>query len=190
MGFAEIIERQYLGPADHRYRTRAGEIMAQARILLEAIDDLDFAAKLQAAQAEPAATADLATIARELDEFVTAAAAAKGLAVRFDPTSAAPCAVNHELGRRLIRRYCLALIDAAAAREAFDIAFETAPGQCLVVSVLPGRMRAAAEQDLFASDEPAAVWVRLLRGLARIAGGDLTVASGRLVLALPRAGGG
>ena len=46
IGFAEIIEGQYLGPADHRYRERAGEIVAQARLLLSAIDDLDFAAKI------------------------------------------------------------------------------------------------------------------------------------------------
>ena len=46
IGFAEIIQGQYLGPADHRYRERAGEIVAQARLLLGAIDDLDFAAKV------------------------------------------------------------------------------------------------------------------------------------------------
>jgi signal transduction histidine kinase len=44
MGFAEIIEGQYLGPADRGYRERAAEIWRQARLLLTAIDDLDFAA--------------------------------------------------------------------------------------------------------------------------------------------------
>jgi len=190
MGFAEIIERQYLGPADHRYRTRAGEIMAQARVLLEAIDDLDFAAKLQAAQAEPAAMADLATIARELDEFVTTTAAAKDVTIRFDHGSAAPCAVNHELGRRLLRRFCLALIDAGAPSEVFNITFETAPAQCQVAGELPKTLRAVGDQKLFSSEEPGAVWVRLLRGLARIAGGDLSVVADRLVLALPRSSGG
>ena len=46
IGFAEIIEGQFLGPADRRYRERAAEIVAQARLLLGAIDDLDFAAKI------------------------------------------------------------------------------------------------------------------------------------------------
>jgi hypothetical protein len=41
MGFAEIIDGEYLGPADRNYRTRAAEIVAQARLLLSAIDDLD-----------------------------------------------------------------------------------------------------------------------------------------------------
>ena len=46
IGFAEIIEGQYLGPADRGYRERAAEIVRQARLLLAAIDDLDFAAKV------------------------------------------------------------------------------------------------------------------------------------------------
>ena len=47
IGFAEIIDGQYLGPAHRSYRHRAAEIVAQARILLAAIEDLDFAARLQ-----------------------------------------------------------------------------------------------------------------------------------------------
>ena len=46
IGFAEIIDGQYLGPADHRYRERAADIVAHAQVLLTAIDDLDFAAKV------------------------------------------------------------------------------------------------------------------------------------------------
>ena len=49
IGFAEIIEGQYLGPADRGYRERAAEIVRQARLLLTAIDDLDFAAKVHSA---------------------------------------------------------------------------------------------------------------------------------------------
>ena len=46
IGFAEIIDSQLLGPADRRYRERAAGIVSQARLLLSAIDDLDFAAKI------------------------------------------------------------------------------------------------------------------------------------------------
>ena len=52
IGFAEIIDGQFLGPADLRYRERAGDIVSQARILLGAIDDLDFAAKVHSAPGE------------------------------------------------------------------------------------------------------------------------------------------
>ena len=47
IGFAEIIDGQYLGPAHRNYRERAAEIVAQARTLLAAIEDLDFAARLR-----------------------------------------------------------------------------------------------------------------------------------------------
>src|SRR5690242_1262462 len=37
IGFAEIIEGQYLGPADRTYRERATEIVAEAQLLVSAI---------------------------------------------------------------------------------------------------------------------------------------------------------
>ncbi len=50
IGFAEIIDGQLLGPADRRYRERAVDIVAQAQLLLSAIDDLDFAGKVHSAK--------------------------------------------------------------------------------------------------------------------------------------------
>ncbi|HEX6218766.1 MAG TPA: histidine kinase dimerization/phospho-acceptor domain-containing protein, partial [Sphingomicrobium sp.] len=143
MGFAEIIERQYLGPADHRYRSRAGDIIGQARVLLEAIDDLDFAAKLQAPGAEPPATADIATVVAAVSTEIEEAAGTKGVSVRFNLESGG-CPVNHELGRRLIRRFCLALVDAAAAREEFAISLRSDSGLCTVLSDLPGQFQSAS----------------------------------------------
>lgn len=186
MGFAEIIERQYLGPADHRYRTRAGEIIVQARVLLEAIDDLDFAAKLQAPGAGPSVSADIATVVAAVSSEIEEVAKAKGVAVRFDLAGGAGCPINHELGRRLIRRFCLALVDAAIAREEFSVSLRSEEGRCLAYCDLPGQFQKADNRSLFAEANGAAVWFRLLRGLVRIAGGDLLVEEGRLTLALPR----
>ena len=62
IGFAEIIDGQYLGPAHRNYRHRAAEIVSQARMLLAAIEDLDFAARLQGQPAEKGASTDLAEI--------------------------------------------------------------------------------------------------------------------------------
>jgi signal transduction histidine kinase len=189
MGFAEIIERQYLGPADHRYRTRAGEIIAQARVLLEAIDDLDFAAKQQAPGAEPPATADIAAVVAAVRGEIEGVAKAKGVVVHFN-LDGGGCPINHELGLRLIRRFCLALVDAAAAREEFTVAVQAQAGQCTAFSDLPGIFRNSDPQSLFAEANSAAVWFRLLRGLARIAGGDVLVEDRRLVLSLPRLASG
>ena len=62
MGFAEIIEGQYLGPADRGYRERAAEIGRQARLLLTAIDDLDFAAKVHSAKGSTRERVDLGAL--------------------------------------------------------------------------------------------------------------------------------
>ena len=47
VGFAELIDGQYMGPAGAAYRQRAAEIMAQASRLLSAVDDLDTAARIE-----------------------------------------------------------------------------------------------------------------------------------------------
>ena len=186
MGFAEIIERQYLGPADHRYRTRATGIIGQARILLEAIDDLDFAAKLQAPGAEPSVTTDIASVINGLSAEIEEIAGAKGVKVRFDLSDGARCVVNQELGRRLLRRFCLALIDAAGPREVFTVALSSDERGCSAHSDIPGQLRDLDAGAIFAEASGAAVWFRLLRGLAQIAGGDVQVDGGRVRLTLPR----
>ena len=47
VGFAELIDGQYMGPAAAGYRGRAAEIMDQAGRLLSAVDDLDTAARIE-----------------------------------------------------------------------------------------------------------------------------------------------
>lgn len=47
VGFAEMIDGQYMGPAASAYRSRAADIMEQAQNLLSAVDDLDTAARIE-----------------------------------------------------------------------------------------------------------------------------------------------
>jgi hypothetical protein len=47
VGFAEMIDGQFMGPAGASYRSRASEIMEQASRLLSAVDDLDTAARIE-----------------------------------------------------------------------------------------------------------------------------------------------
>ena len=98
--------------------------------------------------------------------------------------------INHELGRRLLRRFCLALVDAAAPRESFLVTLGDQGGRCSAYSDLPGPLRDMDARALFAEASGAAVGFRLLRGLARIAGGDVLVEGGKVVLALPRIASG
>lgn len=57
VGFAEMIDGQYMGPVGAQYRGRAGEIMTQATRLLSAIDDLDTAARIETAHVDAGASA-------------------------------------------------------------------------------------------------------------------------------------
>ncbi|MCE7797958.1 hypothetical protein LWE61_15520 [Sphingobium sufflavum] len=43
MGFAELIEAQFLGPVNDRYRSMAGNIVSDVRNLVDILDDLDMA---------------------------------------------------------------------------------------------------------------------------------------------------
>ena len=79
IGFAEIISGQYLGPADRPYRDRAQDIVAQARLLLTAIDDLDFAARLRSQRGAAASTSLALVVQRVAEEFETEAEASFGI---------------------------------------------------------------------------------------------------------------
>src|SRR3954454_10015275 len=81
IGFAEIIEGQYLGPADHRYRERAGEIVAQARLLLKGIDDLDFAAKIHSSVDTVDRRADLGVLLEQAVASLDAKASDRDLQI-------------------------------------------------------------------------------------------------------------
>ena len=79
IGFAEIIDGQYFGPAHSRYRERAAEIVTNARSLLEAAEDLDFVARLQTARATASEGTDLATFLPPFIESLVARAAGLGI---------------------------------------------------------------------------------------------------------------
>jgi hypothetical protein len=180
IGFAEIIDGQYLGPANRRYRTRAAEIVAQARLLLSAIDDLDFAAKLQADRDRPGSGTDLAML---LEQIATAMRqGASGDAPRLDivvDTTRRRCALEPALAERLITRFCTALLGSAADREAVQLHLDSTPGKCLLWAHRPRQLTAGKSHI---SDPSFSL--RLVGGLARIAGGELKT-DGRVTLALP-----
>ncbi len=181
IGFAEIIDGQMLGPADRHYRTRAAEIVAQARLLLSAIDDLDFAAKLQSDRNRPGSGTDLAMLLEQIAVAMRqgAAASAPQLELAVE-TRKRRCALEPALAERLVTRFCTALLGVAADGEKLVVNLDNHHGQC-VLWVRPPRGLDAADAD------PASggFGLRLVRGLARVAGGDLTIARTRISLALP-----
>jgi hypothetical protein len=193
IGFAEIIDGQILGPADHNYRERAAEIVAQARLLLSAIEDLDIAAQIRSSAAAIDGSTDLNALVRslipELKDRATIQGAKLDVALSRTP---AICSLERAVVERLMRRFCFALVDAAMPREKIAIAVDCDVGQCLVNIVRPQALRGLSDAQLFGRDDQnpdvlaSSFSLKLARGIAQTAGGDLRAAGDKLALVLPR----
>ena len=158
IGFAEIISGQYLGPAEPAYRDRAKEIVEQAQLLLAAIDDLDFAARLHAGRG-PTAPAGLAQAIER---------AGGHRHHEYSPAG------DESLSERLVSRFCRTVIAMSDEHPTFSL--EEDDSHCIV----------SVRHPAPSAGEPS-LGLQLVLGLARIAGGDLRTASDRLELVLPKA---
>jgi hypothetical protein len=190
IGFAEIIEGQYLGPADPPYRERAQEIVKQARLLLLAIDDLDFAAKIHTSGSEEVRRADLNELiermAPALSDLAAARAADLGAPQLPRPALAD---VERELADRLIFRMCSAAVEQAAEGEHLRVSVEPAGERWRVSITRPERLARLTDEQLLGRDGDFddAFPLRLLRGLGQIAGVRVEAPEGRISLLFPRA---
>ena len=181
IGFAEIIDAQLLGPADRHYRTRAAEIVAQAKLLLSAIDDLDFAAKLQSDRNRPGSGTDLALLLEQIAAGMRQGALPGTPQVELSiETRRRRCALEPALAERLVTRFCTALLATAADGEQIVVHLDNKNGRCLLWVRPPPGIEAGNGDSASGG-----FGLRLVRGLARIAGGDLTITKARITLALP-----
>jgi hypothetical protein len=193
IGFAEIIEGQYLGPADRGYRDRAAEIVRQARLLLTAIDDLDFAAKLHSAGGATRERVDLgALIAREVDEL-RRLAGERGVELEVHrPRGDVAAAVQPELVDRLLFRLFGALVDRSQRGERLQLSVEQASDGARISLNRPSALHGMSDAELLENPRggeggQGSFRLRLARGLARIAGGDLLSSRDSFALVFPRA---
>ena len=197
IGFAEIIDGQYLGPAHRNYRQRAAEIVAQARTLLVAIEDLDFAARLQGGLSGDANAEALAEFFPELAEDWASRALHRGIQLRIAPqTGQLRARLDRDLATRLLKRFLGAVIDAAAAGEAIHVEAKEGRGRLAIAVNRPIATLHLGEGQLFdpsyateAEGEGSRLGLgfalRLVRGLGRLAGGDLKLSQSELTLILP-----
>ena len=193
IGFAEIIDGQILGPADHSYRERAAEIVAQARLLLSAIEDLDIAAQIRTSSAAVDGSTDLNALVKSLTPELKERATVRGskLDVVLSRTPAI-CSLERAVVERLMWRFFFALIDVSAPREKIMISVDCDVGQCLVTIVRPQALRGLSDAQLFGRDGQSpdvlasSFSLKLARGIAQTAGGDLRTAGDKLALVLPR----
>ena len=206
IGFAEIIDGQYLGPAHRLYRERAASIVGQARQLLAAVEDLDFAAKVRAARGKETLEADLPggrlselfpPIAAEIEQCLAGYGGVLELDIDHELHR---CAVSPELAERLLRRLLLSLCKVIGSGEAFRIAVTRRGALCQLTIARPRLLDGYSEAQLVdpafdpsGGDEAQSVGLgfalRLVRGLARVAGGSLVFDEHRITLELPAGDG-
>lgn len=193
IGFAEIIEGQYLGPADSGYRARASEIVRQAHLLLTAIDDLDFAAKVHSVASASSERVDLAALVDRASGELREIALQRRIDVDFiRPHSRLAARAQPELADRLLIRLFGAIAARATPGERLICSVESIRDSVKVSISRSAALRGVDERALLgiAKDgvEPNDGFAfRLVRGLARIAGGQLIGSRDFLSLVFARA---
>ena len=201
IGFAEIIDGQYLGPAHRSYRLRAAEIVDQARTLLAAIEDLDFAARLQGRKSGEGEGTPLSDIFPPLIEEWAGQATAGGVLLRVAPAvGQMKSKLDRDLTTRLLKRFVGAVVEAAAPGELIHVDAEEGRGRLSISATRPVATAHLGEAQLFdpsfdtgvegeASRLGLGFALRLVRGLARLAGGDVRLSQSEMTLILPLARG-
>jgi signal transduction histidine kinase len=190
IGFAEIIDGQYLGPADHRYRERAAEIVAQARLLLTAIDDLDFAAKVHSADPRERPRANVGELVEGMGSSLRELAEARHVTIDASRTAKdSMAAIEPELADRLIFRTCGAMIERSSEGERLRLSVARAGTHIRVSISRPRALYGLGEDELFGAVGTSieGFSLRLVRGLARVAGAELSASASTVALTFPRA---
>ena len=200
IGFAEIIDGQYFGPAHSRYRERAAEIVANARSLLEAAEDLDFAARLQSARSRPGEGTDLKAFLPGFAETLQTRAARQAITLDFEVIgTVGRSALDPELTERLLRRFTDAVLSATAGGESLALRVRQKGRRAGIGITRPKATLMAAKEDLLdpeftIGDADRALLglgfsLRLVNGLVGIAGGALDIGDEEFTLSLPLARG-
>jgi signal transduction histidine kinase len=201
-GFAEMIERQMLGPAPRAYRNRATAILEETQRLQGVLDDLNEAAQLDDGAA-PSATeeVDCAMLLARVTAALGPLAADKGvtIALAIAPHCAAAL-VDPAAAERMTMRLVSAAI--GLARPGERIAVELSPGNGTKAETLlsverPSLVAGHGEAALFeACDVPGeeegappllglGFTLRMVRGVADSCGGALIIAPDRFHVRLP-----
>jgi len=197
IGFAEIIDGQYLGPAHRNYRHRASVIVAQARALLAAIEDLDLAARLQSRTGGGSAT-DMAEVLPPIAEELGNRALSRDVRLRIVTSlGSLRCAIEPDVANRLLSRLLGAAVDSAADGQQVEVDVRETKKRLTISVTRPVSTRNLTDDQImdptFKSDgdEGAKLGLgfalRLVRGLARLAQGDFKIAPAEFQLVLPAA---
>lgn len=201
-GFAELIETQLLGPVAPAYRDQAGAIRSHTMALLDAIDDLDTAARIagHALELRPTAVAVEPLIARVLADLAPLARL-RGAGIAFAPGEEHRVSADDRAVERLVGRLLAALVSASGHGERLRLKVKAKADATIAIHVdRPAALAAIGDDALLAIDaedvdgplEGAPLLgtgfaLRLARNLAAELGGALTIGADRLTLRLPAA---
>ncbi len=203
VGFAEMIDGQYMGPAAANYRSRAADIMNQATKLLSAVDDLDTAARIETSRLNlDESSVDAVALLCRLHDAYERVAEQRSSRIAIEIEQGLPPAkVELGVAERMFARMLAATI--GLARDGETIAATMAMGQigghkmlCLSID-RPGAIAGLDERALLDPGySPDGDWpgapalglgfaLRLVRNLAEAVGGALLIGDERFFLYLP-----
>ena len=166
---------------------------------MRGIDDLDFAAKIHSSADTADRRADLAPLLDQAAASLRERAAERDVQIELvRPLTNVVAAIEPELAERLLVRLVGAVVEGAERGERLRLAAEQTAAQCRVSITRPAALRNISEAQLFEAGPPFAeeqqsqalsvgFALRLVRGLARIAGADLVLPAADFTLLLPRA---
>lgn len=187
IGFGEIIEGQYLGPAHRAYRARAAIIVREARRLSDAVDTLDLAARLRSGRLTGDTRTELSAIQVTLDRLAEDASK-QGIRLTIENRlTRATLALPPQLAERLVHQLADFLVDVAEPGERLGVVIDRIDGQAAIALDRPRLLAGLDEEQLLGGAQlPGARFpLRLVQGLASMIAGRLDIAAGRLVLLLP-----
>lgn len=199
-GFSELIERELLGPVPETYRERAAAIRAQVAGLIGAIEDLDMAARIEAAALDLRSDViALHPLLAQVAEELAPLAARRGAALLLPDDADARVAADPIAVERLLSRLIATLLSASAPGEALQVAVSAAGGDLVHVSIdRPAAFVGRDDLGLLHLDDQVdeadgapllgvGFALRLARNLAGELGGHLLFEPAQLTVALPRA---
>ncbi|WP_019515037.1 sensor histidine kinase [Sphingomonas sp. Mn802worker] len=198
-GFSELIERELLGPVPETYRERAAVIRSQVSGLIGAIEDLDMAARIEAAALDLRADViALQPLLAQVADDLAPLAARRGATLLLPEAVDARVAADPIAVERLLSRLTATMLSASAAGEALRVTVSTDAAELIHISIdrpaaFVGRddLRLLHLDDQGDDSDGAPLLgvgfaLRLVRNLASQLGGHLLLEPTQLTVALPQ----
>jgi len=203
-GFAEMIEGQLLGPAATSYRVRASDIRAQAARLLDAVEDLDMAARVEGKRLDPGkGPVDGVALLERLKGDYAASLRDRSAEIELDVDPATPLiGVEPAMVERMAERLLAAALGLAGPGERIRLCLAPADDRRVMLAVSrPRALDGHEERELLDPGySPEGDWpdapalglgfaLRLVRNVAGAARGRLDISDAQFILLLPADGG-